>query len=120
MAIHYPNGKAYESGKQTAEDAVNYGGRGMTLEAELNASNQYYRAAKRAVIYKKNRPRSRSSRSTTLSAVRRSLKRLISKPLRRPTIMASTRVIMLTLTPKRPKTGKASRSRTFIRIRSGT
>ncbi len=56
MAIHYPNGKAYESGKQTAEDAVNYGGRGMTLEAELNASNQYYRAAKRAVIYKKTDP----------------------------------------------------------------
>lgn len=56
MAIHYPNGKAYEQGKQTAEDAVNYGGRGMTLEAELNASNQYYRAAKRAVIYKKPTP----------------------------------------------------------------
>lgn len=56
MAIHYPNGKAYEQGRQTEDAAVNYGSRGMTLEAELNASNQYYRAAKRAVIYKKPTP----------------------------------------------------------------
>ncbi|MBC7032831.1 Holliday junction resolvase RecU, partial [Salmonella enterica subsp. enterica serovar Enteritidis] len=47
MTIRYPNGNPYKDGTQFSPDAVSrptiYGGRGMTLEEELNLSNQYYR-----------------------------------------------------------------------------
>lgn len=56
MPIHYPNGKPYQGGAQTAAQAVNYGGRGMTLEQELNATNDYYRQLRMAVVYKKPTP----------------------------------------------------------------
>ncbi|MCX2454856.1 Holliday junction resolvase RecU [Lacticaseibacillus nasuensis] len=57
MVIHYPNGKAYQAPAQsTAPSRVEYGGRGMTLEQELNASNDYYRVTGRAVVYKKPIP----------------------------------------------------------------
>lgn len=57
MTIHYPNGKAYTNPAQTVGPAnVNYGGRGMTLEQELNSSNDYYRESGKAVVYKKPTP----------------------------------------------------------------
>ncbi|WP_262314658.1 Holliday junction resolvase RecU [Lacticaseibacillus parakribbianus] len=57
MPIHYPNGKPYQDVAQPAAPRpVSYGGRGMTLEDELNQSNQFYRAANKAVVYKKPTP----------------------------------------------------------------
>ncbi|WP_461214275.1 Holliday junction resolvase RecU [Lacticaseibacillus sp. GG6-2] len=56
MPIHYPNGKPYQKQAQIASTPVAYGGRGMTLEEELNASNDYYRQTKQAVVYKKPTP----------------------------------------------------------------
>lgn len=57
MAINYPNGKPYQAVAQTsAAQSVTYGGRGMTLEQELNASNAYYRQTNQAVVYKKPTP----------------------------------------------------------------
>ncbi|MGV3487642.1 MAG: Holliday junction resolvase RecU [Tuberibacillus sp.] len=60
MVIHYPNGKPYHAGKD-AHHAINaaplnYGNRGMTLEEDLNATNQYYRENHIAVIHKKPTP----------------------------------------------------------------
>ncbi|MFC4617767.1 Holliday junction resolvase RecU [Camelliibacillus cellulosilyticus] len=59
MAIHYPNGKVYKSqGKlpfpQPSETV--YGNRGMTLEEDLNSTNQFYREQNIAVIHKKPTP----------------------------------------------------------------
>lgn len=60
MNIRYPNGTAYhQSAKQPAtamSQATNYGDRGMSLEAELNESNQYYLNRGVAVIHKKPTP----------------------------------------------------------------
>lgn len=56
MAIHYPNGKPYTQVAQSQSVPVTYGGRGMTLEQELNVSNDYYRQTNTAVVYKKPTP----------------------------------------------------------------
>lgn len=63
MPIHYPNGNPYTSTPQTPRSrtmpvrrGVVYGGRGMTLEEELNVSNAIYREDGRAVVYKKPTP----------------------------------------------------------------
>lgn len=61
VTIHYPNGTSYRP--QQPEKPANYnsslirhGGRGMTLEQEINESNQYYLAHEIAVIHKKPTP----------------------------------------------------------------
>lgn len=60
MSIRYPNGKAYEpnhilptakKNKQTS-----YSNRGMSLEEDINLSNEYYLAKGIAVIHKKPTP----------------------------------------------------------------
>lgn len=62
MAFHYPNGSSYAASKQTPKPNVVhrsntiYGGRGMTLEDELNAANAYYLQTGRAVVHKKPTP----------------------------------------------------------------
>ncbi|WP_027107490.1 Holliday junction resolvase RecU [Lacticigenium naphthae] len=63
MTIHYPNGKLYRPKKSTASKSdtpakkkINYSKRGMSLEQELNDSNEYYLATNRAVIHKKPIP----------------------------------------------------------------
>ncbi|WP_155287181.1 Holliday junction resolvase RecU [Lacticaseibacillus zhaodongensis] len=66
MPIHYPNGNLYaraaqsSGGSQPARKITNkptiYGGRGMTLEDELNASNAYYLQIGKAVVHKKPTP----------------------------------------------------------------
>lgn len=64
MAIRYPNGKAYNTGldKKNSSPKSRYvkptlhGGRGMTLEEELNRSNEYYLSKDIAVIHKKPTP----------------------------------------------------------------
>ncbi|HBF75628.1 MAG TPA: Holliday junction resolvase RecU [Lactobacillus sp.] len=61
VTIHYPNGTKYQpqaSQRSTHAHAslVKHGGRGMTLEQEINESNQYYLAHDIAVIHKKPTP----------------------------------------------------------------
>lgn len=61
VTIHYPNGTRYQPQPakrtlQTESSLVKHGGRGMTLEQEINESNQYYLAHDIAVIHKKPTP----------------------------------------------------------------
>ncbi|MGD7045400.1 Holliday junction resolvase RecU [Jeotgalibacillus proteolyticus] len=64
MAYHYPNGKKFTSPKEKTkpglkkvnQQAISYGKRGMTLEEDLNETNQFYLAAGKAVIHKKPTP----------------------------------------------------------------
>lgn len=63
MSIRYPNGKVYSSNPQTSkklnqanDNAISYGKRGMSLEEDINISNDYYLAKGIAVIHKKPTP----------------------------------------------------------------
>lgn len=62
LAIKYPNGKSYfhnaekQGKKQTKKKDFSFSKRGMTLEEELNESNDSYLAFERAVIHKKPTP----------------------------------------------------------------
>ena len=49
--MNYPSG--IKKDKQTPSNEINYKNRGMTLESELNVSNEYYREIEKAYIYKK-------------------------------------------------------------------
>lgn len=50
--MNYPNGLK----KVHTKHEINYSNRGMTLESELNDSNEYYREIEKAYIYKKPTP----------------------------------------------------------------
>lgn len=61
--IRYPNGKIYKSkaeNKKTEPQKkvknINYANRGMSLEEDIEQSNQYYLNTKKAVIHKKPTP----------------------------------------------------------------
>lgn len=59
MIFRYPNGKTYNPGAVTAkkrEAKESYSNRGMTLEEDLNETNQYYLNRAIAVIHKKPTP----------------------------------------------------------------
>ncbi|WP_035053060.1 Holliday junction resolvase RecU [Carnobacterium pleistocenium] len=62
MTIRYPNGKTYVHSdksspkKQLTNQLTSFSKRGMSLEEDLNASNQYYLAKGNAVIHKKPTP----------------------------------------------------------------
>jgi recombination protein U len=59
IMFKYPGGKTYETkqiNKPIHPFQPNYGNRGMTLEEDLNATNEYYREHGIAVIYKKPTP----------------------------------------------------------------
>lgn len=61
MNFHYPNGKKFipktsTAGQKTAAKKVSYSNRGMTLEEDINETNQYYLANGIAVIHKKPTP----------------------------------------------------------------
>lgn len=63
MTFHYPNGKRYtaELTKVASADKPknikwSYGKRGMTLEEDINETNQYYLEQEIAVIHKKPTP----------------------------------------------------------------
>ncbi|WP_141433301.1 Holliday junction resolvase RecU [Bacillus sp. 03113] len=60
MSFHYPNGKRYnpaqKEGKPKKEKKWMYGNRGMTLEEDINESNQFYLEQEIAVIHKKPTP----------------------------------------------------------------
>ena len=49
--MNYPSGV-----KHNNNTTINYSNRGMTLEEELNSSNEYYREIDKAIIYKKPTP----------------------------------------------------------------
>ncbi|HBK0425178.1 TPA: Holliday junction resolvase RecU [Staphylococcus pseudintermedius] len=61
--MNYPNGKPFKqsqtqdgSTRTNKSSKIKYGGRGMTLENDIESSNQYYLKTERAVIYKKPTP----------------------------------------------------------------
>lgn len=60
MTIHYPNGDLYsfkhDSKKKVPRSTTIYGKRGMSLEDEINESNDYYLKSGVAVIHKKPTP----------------------------------------------------------------
>lgn len=61
MTINYPNGMMYKGKTNRQADSktkrpVYYGKRGMSLEEEINHSNQFYLENKVAVIHKKPTP----------------------------------------------------------------
>ncbi|OIJ14771.1 Holliday junction resolvase RecU [Anaerobacillus alkalilacustris] len=63
MSLRYPNGKAYippkatgTSKKRNTNATSSYGNRGMSLEEDINISNEYYLANGLAVIHKKPTP----------------------------------------------------------------
>lgn len=61
LKIHYPNGQAFHSDKNVKRKksdgkAVEYGKRGMSLEEDINITNQQYRVNNVAVIHKKPTP----------------------------------------------------------------
>ena len=49
--MNYPNGL-----KKTTKGTINYGNRGMSLEDDINITNEYYRDNDIAIIYKKPTP----------------------------------------------------------------
>lgn len=54
QVIGYPNKKQNHATKNAT--SINYTGRGMSLEHDLNNSNEYYRDVNRALIHKKPTP----------------------------------------------------------------
>ena len=55
--VNYPQGLKKTTSSITSHNNINcYGGRGNSLEDDLNRSNEYYREAKIALIYKKPTP----------------------------------------------------------------
>ncbi|USS91104.1 Holliday junction resolvase RecU [Fructilactobacillus carniphilus] len=60
MTINYPNGQpfrtAHNGKKPSSLPTTNYADRGMSLEAEINQSNQFYREHQIAVVHKKPTP----------------------------------------------------------------
>jgi recombination protein U len=60
LNFHYPNGKRYTPIKTESVSKIKKNGsfsnRGMTLEEDLNDTNEYYLARKMAVIHKKPTP----------------------------------------------------------------
>lgn len=60
MKFHYPNGKKYTDSKSSAKKPkikqVSYSNRGMTLEEDINETNEYYLVHRSAVIHKKPTP----------------------------------------------------------------
>ncbi|MEJ7540766.1 Holliday junction resolvase RecU [Staphylococcus intermedius] len=61
--MNYPNGKPFKpsqtqvgSARTNKSSKIKYGGRGMTLENDIESSNQYYLNTGRAVIHKKPTP----------------------------------------------------------------
>ena len=53
--MNYPNGIKKENNTSNSKE-INYKNRGMTLESEINISNEYYREINKAFIYKKPTP----------------------------------------------------------------
>ena len=54
--MNYPSGVRKSNNVSFTTKEISHKNRGMTLEAELNASNEYYREIDKAYIYKKPTP----------------------------------------------------------------
>lgn len=54
--MNYPNGIKKQPKNDLFQNNINYGNRGMTLETDINISNEYYREINKAFIYKKPTP----------------------------------------------------------------
>lgn len=54
--MKYPNGIKKQPSNMITNNNISYKNRGMTLEGELNDSNEYYREIDKAYIYKKPTP----------------------------------------------------------------
>ena len=54
--MNYPNGTKKNNLLVNHHENINYKNRGMTLESEINSSNEYYRDIDKAYIYKKPTP----------------------------------------------------------------
>lgn len=57
--LQYPNGKkfsGYRAHRAEKNPKTNFGNRGMTLEEDINVTNEYYLQTGRAVIHKKPTP----------------------------------------------------------------
>ena len=54
--MNYPNGIKKENFQEKKQKEINYENRGMTLESELNSSNEYYREIDKAYIYERPTP----------------------------------------------------------------
>lgn len=54
--MNYPNGIKKQQNNSLFQDNINYGNRGMSLEADINVTNEYYREINKAFIYKKPTP----------------------------------------------------------------
>lgn len=56
LTIRYPNGQAFSYNRKERLTKVNYGNRGMSLEEDINLTNQQYLTSNKAVIHKKPTP----------------------------------------------------------------
>ena len=54
--MNYPNGIKKHNEISNHKNEISYKNRGMTLESELNDSNEYYKEIEKAFIYKKPTP----------------------------------------------------------------
>ena len=55
MSLNYPNGIKRKT-SNIYENKISHKNRGMTLESEINSTNEYYREIEKAYIYKKPTP----------------------------------------------------------------
>ena len=54
--MNYPNGKRSNRQKQSTKKALGHGNRGMTLEEDINITNEFYLNTEKAIIHKKPTP----------------------------------------------------------------
>ena len=54
--MNYPNGLKKTTSKDSIINKLSHKNRGMTLESDINESNEYYREIDKAIIYKKPTP----------------------------------------------------------------
>lgn len=54
--MNYPNGIKKEVVPRKSKDTISYQNRGMSLENDINTSNEYYREIDKAYVYKKPTP----------------------------------------------------------------
>lgn len=56
LTIRYPNGQAFSYNRKERPTKVHYENRGMSLEEDINLTNQQYLTSNKAVIHKKPTP----------------------------------------------------------------
>ena len=98
--------------KKSEKNTVNFANRGMSFEAAINETNNYYLSRDIAVIYKKPTP----IQIVKVEAELRLWKLIFDKPLL-PITLASIRDIMLTLKLKKLGKRHLCRSKIFMRIK---